>query len=120
VDGDTDLGLIAYGETGGEFVEVDDQLHAAGVAGKHRMLRTARWKLVHVPDGAGGGAYHLHDMAGRGEDENVAAAHPAELTRLRQLLDAVIDADPDLDREATPRPLTAEEREHLRALGYAP
>jgi len=118
IDRDAKLDLTAYGETGGEFVEVDSQLVAAGVPGKHRMLRTARWKLVYVPDGKAG-TYHLYDMADRGEDADVAAAHPDVLSELRASLDAILAADPkQTDQGPGKRPLTDGEKERLRALGY--
>ncbi len=50
---------------------------------RHRMVRDERWKLVYVPTRAGV-RYMLFDTeADPGEREDVAAAHPNEVTRLR-------------------------------------
>jgi len=118
IDGGVDLALTAYGESAGAFVEVDAQTVMPGVPGRHRMLRTARWKLVLVPDGQGG-RYHLHDMANRGEDEEVAGAHPWVLADMRADLEAILAADSgSADASQTPLPLTDAQRERLRALGY--
>ena len=39
---------FAYGESGRSFSGVDPERHYPGVEGKHRMVRTAAWKLVRV------------------------------------------------------------------------
>jgi arylsulfatase A-like enzyme len=118
IDGGANLGLMAYGETAGEFAEVDDQTVSAGVAGRHRMLRTERWKLVYVPD-RGAGVFHLYDMANQGESEDVAAAHPDVVADMRASLLAILTADPDnVEGGQAPQPLTDAQRQRLRALGY--
>jgi len=118
IDDGVDLALTAYGETAGEFVEVDAQTVSAGVAGRHRMLRTTRWKLVYVPT-AGSDVYHLHDMANGGEETDVAATHPDVLADMRADIDAILAADPDLAHGGSvQRPITDAQRERLRALGY--
>jgi arylsulfatase A-like enzyme len=118
VDNGQELNLTAYGETAGEFVGVDDQVVAEGVAGKHRMLRTARWKLVYVPDGKAG-VYRLYDMTGRGDDEDVGVVHPDALAEMQAELDTILAADPRAgSRGPAKRPLTDAEKERLRALGY--
>ena len=46
--------LWAYGESGRSFMGMDPERRLQGVEGKRRMIRTAGWKLVHVPDATGG------------------------------------------------------------------
>jgi arylsulfatase A-like enzyme len=118
IDGNANLELTAYGESAGEFAEVDDQTVSATVAGRQRMLRTARWKLVYVPD-RGTGVFHLYDMASQGESEDVAAAHPDMVADMRASLAAILAADPDsIDGGLPPPSLTDDQRQRLRALGY--
>jgi arylsulfatase A-like enzyme len=116
IDEGVALDLTAYGETAGEFVQVDGQTFAPGLGTRQRMLRTGRWKLVYVRDD---GSYRLYDMARRGEDEDVAAAQPAVLGEMRANLDAIMASDPRTRpaSQAAP-PLTDAQRERLRALGY--
>jgi arylsulfatase A-like enzyme len=118
IDNGAPLDLIAYGESAGEFVKVDAQTYAPGVGARQRMLRTARWKLVHARD-ENAGTYRLHDMAARGEDEDVAGAHPDVLADMRASLEAIIASDyRSANPSHTPRVLTDAQRERLRALGY--
>jgi arylsulfatase A-like enzyme len=118
LDDDTNLNLTAYGESAGEFIEIDAETFITGLRGRHRMLRTERWKLVHIPDNKAG-IYRLHDMANEGENEDVGRAHPDVLAEMRANLDAIVAADPrSSDASLAPRPLTEAQRERLRALGY--
>lgn len=107
--------LWAYGETGRSFMGIDPERQLSGVAGKQRMIRTAEWKLVHVPDAEGGQdrLYRLRSEAG--ESEDVSADFPERVTQLRGLLDPILASEPHrpADRELTPQ-----EIEELRALGY--
>ena len=68
--------LWAYGESGRDYVGVDPERFFPGVEGKHRMIRTADWKLVYImrPEGP---EYRLYDLRNDpGEADNVAAQHP--------------------------------------------
>jgi arylsulfatase A-like enzyme len=108
--------LWAYGESGRSFRGLDPERHLPGVAGKHRMVRTARFKLVFVP-GPDGGEFRLFDLEDDpGERRDVAAKHSDAVNELRALLASVMadDVSPSRDRS-----LTADEIETLRALGYA-
>jgi choline-sulfatase len=82
-----------------------------------------------VIDGASGmklivndGPTKLFDLTrDPGETTNLASARPAEVTRLRALLDARVERGRALGRDAPPestRTLTPEEVEMLRELGY--
>jgi arylsulfatase A-like enzyme/Tfp pilus assembly protein PilF len=53
------------------------------------------------------------------ERENVAAAHPEVVARLRRELAAALEAMAPQGDEARPRKLSAEQEERLRSLGYA-
>jgi arylsulfatase A-like enzyme len=107
--------LWAYGESGRSFREVDPQRHLQGVPGKHRMIRTADWKLVFVPDEQGGQS-RLYDLrADPGESRDVAAEAPDVLTSLRGHLDSILAGEAGRPLDA---PLSPEQRERLRALGY--
>jgi hypothetical protein len=58
-------------------------------------------------------------MANRGESEDVAAAHPDVVADMRASLAAILAADPDnVDGGLAPPPLTDDQRQRLRALGY--
>jgi arylsulfatase A-like enzyme len=106
----------AYGETGRSFGIVDPERHFEGVAGKHRMIRTAEWKLVHVPT-PGGGEDRLYDLrSDPGEMNDVAAAHPRVLAKFRAQLEVLRGLDPVDEPEAE---LDERQRQNLRALGYA-
>ncbi len=115
IDEGRDLGLSAYGESGRGFVGVDPELYLPGVAGKWRMLRTQRWKLVHIPD-PDGGLYRLYDVtAPGGEAHDLAAEHPAVVAELRDRLAAIMASE---SQRAPERSLSEAEKERLRQLGY--
>jgi arylsulfatase A-like enzyme len=107
--------LWAYGEAGRSFMGMDPERRLQGVEGKRRMIRTAGWKLVHLPD-AEGGEDRLFDLrSDPGETEDVASHHPERVVALRALLDSILASE----RPRGPdRELTEEEIEELRELGY--
>ncbi len=89
-------------------------MYLPGIAGKHRAIRHAGWKLVYIPK-PGGAEIELYDLVrDPGETRNVAAANPDRVAALRAVLDPILAGD----RERPPRELTPEEREQLQALGY--
>jgi arylsulfatase A-like enzyme len=80
------------------------------------MIRTADWKLVFVPD-AQGGQSRLYDLrADPGETRDVAATTPDVLASLRAHLESILAEEAGRSPDA---PLSPEELERLRALGYA-
>ena len=110
--------LWAYGESGRDYVGVDPERFFPGVEGKHRMIRTADWKLVYIlrPEGP---EYRLYDLRNDpGELTNVAAQHPDRVAELREKLEPFLAVDDHRDKRPD-RPLTAGELEQLRQLGYA-
>jgi|GEM_PF-3196417 len=105
----------AYGESGRAFMGLDPERHLPGIAGKHRMVRTAEWKLVHIPT-AEGGEDRLFDLrADPGESVNVAEQHPDVVAALRARLAPILAADRLLREDQT---LSPEQIETLRDLGY--
>jgi arylsulfatase A-like enzyme len=115
VRGESPPALWAYGEAGRSFMGMDPERLLPGVEGKHRMIRTAGWKLVFVPDQSSG-EYRLFDLsADPGEHRNVAADAPAKLDELRAHLETILATD---ESAAPERSLSPEETETLRELGY--
>jgi len=116
VDTDSDLQLTCYGESGRAFPGVDPAVALPGIAGKERMLRDHRFKLVYRHDGRAP-RYRLFDLeADPGESRDVSTAFPADLARLREELEALIATDVNPDEVEAP--ISEEQREQLRALGY--
>jgi arylsulfatase A-like enzyme len=106
---------LAYGEAGRSFMGIDPERYLEGVEGKHRMVRTDRWKLVYIPD-QGGGKRQLFDIvADPDERHDLADQHPRVVEKLFAELEKV-------DRNGVVRgaaePLTKKQVERLRQLGY--
>lgn len=75
-----------------------------------RGVRTEQWKYVRAP------IPELYDLVNDpGELRNLAAARPAEVTRLSAELDRLLDVGGTVDATRTP---SREELEQLRSLGY--
>jgi len=115
IRGESRTPLWAYAESGRSFMQVDSDRHLPGVAGKHRMIRTADWKLVHVPrpEGPDDRLYDLRSDAG--ETRDVSAEHPDIVRTLREHLASVLASEKQRGEEPS---LTSEEHEMLRELGY--
>jgi len=113
----TDPGPPAYSESGRNFYAENPRQKVAGVAGKWRMMRDDRFKLLLIPDDPEP-QWEFYDLAADpGEKVNALAAHPAEAERLKRLLMAIVSRDPlrdDRDEPALPDGL----EEQLRSLGY--
>ncbi|HEV8200828.1 MAG TPA: sulfatase [Candidatus Polarisedimenticolia bacterium] len=107
----------AYSESGRNFYPMNPRQKVSGVAGKWRMMRDDRYKLLMIPD-VPGPQWEFYDLAADpGEKTNVLAQHPAEADRLKRLLLEVIARDPmrnDRDETALPDDLI----EKLKSLGY--
>ncbi len=115
IRGEPMAALWAYGETGRAFMGVDPERRIAGVAGKHRMIRTDDWKLVYKP-GAEADGLRLYDLrVDPGERVDVSAEHPDVVARLRGHLDGILRSDGRTGGDRAPSP---DELERLRELGY--
>ncbi len=106
---------VAYGETGRSFMGIDPERHLAGVEGKHRMVRTDRWKMVYIPDLSGGRRRLFDLVADPGEKTDVADEHPDIVRELFAEMQKVDGSG--LDRGAD-QPLSPSQIERLRQLGY--
>jgi len=107
----------AYSESGRNFYKENPRQKVPGVAGKWRMMRDDRYKLLMIPD-VPEPQWEFYDLkTDPGETKNVLAEHPVEADRLKQLLLAIVARDPMRnDREEPALPDDLEER--LRSLGY--
>jgi arylsulfatase A-like enzyme len=73
-------------------------LAAPTTMARHRMIRDERWKLLYIPTRLGV-RYMLFDTAADpGEKKDVAAAHPAELARLKADLWSWMLKDPAMEQ----------------------
>ena len=68
---------------------IDPERYLKGVAGKHRMVRTDRWKLLYIPDPVGGKRLLFDILADPGEQKNLAAEHPEIVEKLFAELEKV-------------------------------
>jgi arylsulfatase A-like enzyme len=110
-------GPLAYCESGRNYFKENPRQFIDGTAGKWRMMRSDRYKLIRIPKDPDP-IWEFYDLAADpGETTNVLDQHPAEVAVLKQALMQIIDADPDRnDRNAPEIPEDLEER--LRSLGY--
>jgi arylsulfatase A-like enzyme len=116
---DPTLELDAYAETG--FPILDEEVHAGllldrTIRSRKRAIVSGSWKLVYVPR-AHGIEYELYDLASDpGELRNrIGERDPGEL---RRKLDAWVAADLERNAEPAQLPMSDEDRERLRNLGY--
>ena len=107
----------AYSESGRNFYPENPRQFVDGIAGKWRMLRDERFKLILIPKDPAP-EWELYDLvADPGETKNLADTLPGETARLKALLMAIVDADPGRDDRGEP-PLPEGLEEELRSLGY--
>ncbi len=107
----------AYSESGRNFYRENPRQYVEGVAGKWRMIRTDRYKLILIPKSPGP-IWELYDLAADpGETVNVLAAQPDAAAGLKRSLLEIVAADPLRDDRAEP-PLPPELEDRLRSLGY--
>jgi arylsulfatase A-like enzyme len=109
---------LAYSESGRNFYRENPRQYVEGVAGKWRMMRSDRFKLIMIPTGQGGPTWELYDLEkDPGETTNVLGSHPREEESLRRALLELVAGDPlkdDRNEPALPPGL----EENLRSLGY--
>jgi arylsulfatase A-like enzyme len=110
-------GPLAYSESGRNYFKENPRQYIAGTAGKWRMLRSDRFKLILIPKDPEP-LWELYDLrADPGETTNVLDRFPAEAAALKASLEQMLAADPGRsDRDELPVPEDLEEK--LRSLGY--
>ena len=116
---DPSLALDAYAETG--FPILDEEVHAGlildrTIRSRKRAILSGSWKLVYVPR-AHGIDYELYDLASDPDEQRnrVGERDPGEL---RRKLDAWVAADLARNAELQHLPMSEQDRERLRNLGY--
>jgi len=107
----------AYSESGRNYFKENPRQYIEGTAGKWRMMRDDRFKLILIPRDPEP-VWEFYDLAADpGETTNVIDRFPDDVERLRGALLAIVAGDPGRDdRDEPPVPDDLEER--LRSLGY--
>jgi arylsulfatase A-like enzyme len=109
--------LPAYSESGRNFYPENPRQYIDGIAGKWRMMRDDRFKLILIPKDPQP-IWEFYDLrADPGETTNVLEKFPGDVARLRAALMTIVDADPGRADRASP-PLPEGLEEQLRSLGY--
>lgn len=107
----------AYSESGRNFYPENPRQYVDGVAGKWRMVRTDRYKLIMIPRKPEP-IWELYDLdADPNEATNLIDAPPAGAADLRAILLDLVASDPLAHDEGSP-PLPSELEDRLRSLGY--
>ncbi len=113
-----DLNVESYSETGPPLLP---EAIASGIAldgsiaSRRRAIVSGRWKLVFLPRPQGA-VYELYDLVADPEERN-DLIRSRDAAELRRKLDAWIARDPQASN-ASIEPLTPDEAERLRKLGY--
>jgi arylsulfatase A-like enzyme len=108
----------AYSESGRNFYRENPRQYVEGVAGKWRMMRSDRFKLIMIPARSGGPIWEFYDLeSDPGETTNVLGKFPRDEEALRRALLDLVAADPMKDDLNEP-PLPPGLEENLRSLGY--
>jgi arylsulfatase A-like enzyme len=109
---------LAYSESGRNFYRENPRQYVDGVAGKWRMMRSDRFKLIMIPAKSGDPIWEFYDLqSDPGETRNVVGRFPEEERTLRSALLDLVASDPLKDDHAEP-PLPPGLEENLRSLGY--
>ena len=109
--------LLAYSESGRNFYPENPRQYVRGIAGKWRMMRSDRYKLIRIPK-EDGPVWEFYDLvADPGETRNLYEENPEAAADLKRALERLIESDPDRDDRAEP-PLPEGLEQHLRSLGY--
>ena len=83
--------------------------------GRFRAVVDGDWKLIWTPGQDAGSEYQLYDIAAdRNETRDLSGEHPERVRDLRRMLDDWMAAE---EQQET-RPISEEDEEALRALGY--
>ena len=109
---------LAYSESGRNFYKENPRQYVEGVAGKWRMIRSDRFKLIMIPTGTGEPTWEFYDLENDpGETSNVLGRFPREEETLRRALLDLVAGDPMKDDRNEPA-LPPGLEENLRSLGY--
>jgi hypothetical protein len=107
----------AYCESGRNYFKENPRQYVEGTAGKWRMMRDDRFKIILIPRDPEP-VWEFYDLAADpGETTNVIDRFPRDVERLRGALLAVVAADPGRDDRDEP-PIPEELDDQLRSLGY--
>ena len=116
--GGKEPGPLAYCESGRNYYKENPRQYVEGVAGKWRMMRSDRFKLIMIPRASGTPDWEFYDLeSDPGETANVTGRFPEEEERLRRALLELLAADPGRDDHAEPE-LPPGLEDSLRSLGY--
>jgi arylsulfatase A-like enzyme len=111
-------GPLAYSESGRNFYRENPRQYVDGVAGKWRMVRGDRFKLILIPKASGDPDWEFYDLeSDPGEKSNALGRFPEEEALLRRALLDLLAADPGRDDRAEPE-LPPGLEEEMRSLGY--
>ena len=115
------LNLIAFGENDYSLFTANPRRHVEGIAGKWRMARTKRWKLLFIPHPRAP-VYEFYDLKNDpGENENLID-DPAYQTRIKELKKKLFSWIKAEDLEKTDSPAVGDihpaTRARLKSLGY--
>src|SRR5437899_121998 len=109
---------LAYSESGRNFYKENPRQYVEGVAGKWRMMRSDRFKLIMIPTRSRGPIWEFYDLrSDPGETINALGRYPGEEAALRKALFDLVAGDPGRDDREEP-PLSPDLEENLRSLGY--
>jgi arylsulfatase A-like enzyme len=110
-------GPPAYAESGRNFYKENPRQYIEGVAGKWRMIRTDRYKLIRIPRDHDP-IWELYDLRlDPGERANIVEQQPEVVVDLKRILMDLIGADPERKEREEP-PVSPELEDNLRSLGY--
>jgi len=116
--GGKEPGPLAYSESGRNFYKENPRQYVEGVAGKWRMLRSDRFKLIMIPRLSGEPDWEFYDLeSDPGETASAVGRFPADEAVLRRALLDLLASDPGKDDRAEPE-LPPGLEDDLRSLGY--
>jgi arylsulfatase A-like enzyme len=76
----------AYAETDVNYFENNPYIKINGIDGKHRMIRTEKWKLIYIPS-PNSKVFELYDLeTDPGEQKDVCEKYPEVLADLKNRL----------------------------------
>ena len=113
--------LIAFGETDYSVFSSNPRRYIKGTAGKWRMARTNRWKLLFIPH-PGSSIYEFYDLRNDPSEENNLIDDPVYKTEIEELKKKLFKWIKEEDLQGTDGPalgnIGSASRERLKSLGY--